>query len=446
MVFSPDRAYLVNTCTGKPVFITGEDAFSLVGQLSNSDIESYLSDRAGRGFNLIWVGAVDNTYSRHPPANALGQSPFNGPPFTHEQEAFFAHLDDVLQRAASHGITVLLNPTFSGYVCDDAYGWCPELEAASDSDITAFGAYLGNRYKSYSNIVWLIGGDAKFTPQEGTIRAMLNGLLGRKTIKRKLNDLAEGIRSVDKVHLMTAENIRGQAALDQWSHSSWMTLNSTYSLPSATGSDAAKNYQRLDFLPFFLLEDYYENEHNMTELEIRREGYWAVLSGATLGRMWGNNPIWCFDSPNPPDACNTTTNWQSQLSSAGSVGQQWLGALFRSREHWRMAPDIDHAVVTVGYGAGESLTTAARTRDGQTVIAYIPNGNAATLSVDMTKITSASKMAKGWWFNPSNGATTPIGNFANAGSHSFTPPDSNDWVLVIDDADAKLPAPGGAAL
>ena len=85
---------------------------------------------------------------------------------------------------------------------------------------------------------------------------------------------------------------------------------------------------------------------------------------------------------------------------------------------------------------------ASRTSDGQTIIAYIPNGNATTLTVDMNKISSGINLATCWWFNPSSGAATLIGNYANSGTRNFTPPDSNDWILVIDDAAANLPAPG----
>ena len=134
--------------------------------------------------------------------------------------------------------------------------------------------------------------------------------------------------------------------------------------------------------------------------------------------------------------------WKSELGSAGSVGQSWFGKLFRSREHWLLVPDIDHTVVTAGYGSGSKLTTTARTSDGQTIIAYTPIGNRTTLSVDMSKITSASKRAKCWWFNPRSGSATRIGNFPNFGTRKFTPPNSNDWVLVIDAADANLPRPG----
>src|SRR4029077_7084710 len=41
---------------------------------------------------------------------------------------------------------------------------------------------------------------------------------------------------------------------------------------------------------------------------------------------------------------------------------------------------------------------------------------------------------------------TLIGIFPNSGTQNFTAPDGNDWVLVIDDASANLPAPGSGTV
>ncbi len=427
MVLSQDGTHLVNTQTNKPVFITGEDAFTLNGNLSNTDIETYLADRQAKGYNLIWIAAVDNTYSISPPKDSQGNSPFSGGDFLNMQEPYFAHLDSVIQRAAAHGITVLLNPAFSGFGCSG--GYCQQMEAASDATMTTYGAYLGSRYKNSPNIIWLIGGDADVAGQGSAL-------------KNKLNDIAVGIRSADTVHLMTAENIRGQSSLDEWSGSSWLNLNGLYNLPSDFPSAANTNYQRGDFLPIFEMEDYYEGEHSMTPLGLRTEAYWAVLSGAYLGQLFGNNAIWTFG-----DTFDTMgQTWQSQLGSTGSVDRSTLGKLFRSREHWKMVPDINHAVAISGYGSGSTLSVTSRTNDGQTIMSYIPTGNATTLTVDLTKITSAGGQAKCWWFNPGSGVTSSAGMFANTGTQNFTPPDANDWVLVIDDASAGLAAPGSADL
>jgi len=437
MALDANKSHLVNTFTNKPVFITGEAAWSLIAQPSDADVDTYLEDRASRGFNAIIVNLIEHQYSDHAPADYYGDAPFSGPSFSIPNERYFAHADSVIRRAAAKGTTVFLFPVYLGYgsgACNKSNeGWGTDMENTSDDVMRAWGVYVGNRYKSFPNIVYVIGCDAD-------PRTCSPSLVG------KLNDVATGIKSADSVRLMTADNAGQQSALDVWSGYPWLDINLMYN-----SSDPGKlnfEYTRPDFLPFFMDEDEYENEHQTTPVRLRTRQYWSVLSGAYLGSFIGNNPIWCFGETNPASAvpCVNTKYWKSELSSAGSVGQSWFGKLFRSREHWRLAPDINHTAVTAGYGSGPTLTTTARTSDGQTIIAYIPNGNATTISVNMSKITSTDESAKCWWFKPSNGSTTWIGNFPNSGTHDFTPPDTNDWVLVIDDAKADLPAPGSADL
>ncbi len=206
--------------------------------------------------------------------------------------------------------------------------------------MTAYGKFLGNRYKSYPNIIWVLGGDAD---------------PAQTSIYTKLSNLATGIKSVDAVHLMTFEASRftngkpvpggGYSSLDVLSGPpSWLDLNWVYLVPTSIPTGAASNYTRSPWLPPLLGEDYYELEHSMTAFQLRQEGYWAILSGAYLGRIFGNEAIWTFNSPNAETPGIPT--WQSQLGSVGSVEQSILGALFRSREHWKLVPDIDHLAMT----------------------------------------------------------------------------------------------------
>jgi hypothetical protein len=72
---------------------------------------------------------------------------------------------------------------------------------------------------------------------------------------------------------------------------------------------------------------------------------------------------------------------------------------------------------------------------------YVPVGR--TFNVRMDKISGAK--VKAWWFDPRNGKATVIGTFANRGERAFTPPAPGellDWVLVLDDAAKRYPAPG----
>ena len=164
MVLSPDKTHLINSITKKPVFITGEAAWSVIAQPSDADAEIYLADRAARGFNAIIVNLIEHQYADHAPADRHGDAPFSGPVFSTPNEAYFAHADQVISRASAHGITVFLFPVYVGYStgrCNfENEGWGTDMETASDAVMRDWGVYVGNRYKGFSNIVYVIGADA----------------------------------------------------------------------------------------------------------------------------------------------------------------------------------------------------------------------------------------------------------------------------------------------
>jgi hypothetical protein len=450
ITLDPTGKFLINSITKKPVFITGDAAWSLITQLDNSDVEVYLSDRASRGFNYIWCAAADNYSQSNAPRNFYGYSPFDGADFTHEDAAYWAHVNYVLERAGFYGITVALSPGFVGLTSQG--GYLKSYQNSSETVVTAYGEFLGNRYKGFPNLIWALGGDVD--PKTGVLP--------------KLTALAKGIRSKDKVHLIAAEGEPRFAALDTFGNTSWMDLNWLYFHTNNIPGGVSSNYSRSVWLPPFLGEGWYEdsiyeNNSSVTELELREQGYWAVLSGAYLGNGgFGNSPLWYFNGR--PFARAGDRTWQSELASPGSIGQMNLGKLFRSREHWKLVPDVNHKVMTAGYDSrsffsasweavrsfarraqyrlGSASSVAARTSNGATIVAYVPNGNAATITIAMNEITDAGSEAKCWWFNPRDGSSTLIGSLTTLSTHKFTPPDANDWVLVIDSLGAKLAAPG----
>src|ERR1035437_5659591 len=111
------------------------------------------------------------------------------------------------------------------------------------------------------------------------------------------------------------------------------------------------------------------------------------------------------------------------------------------RVQWdTLIPDFENHVITSGYGTLDSkdYVASARTSNGNTIIAYLPSKR--TVTVDMSNI--QGEKAKCWWYNPSNGKAIVSGTYNNFGFRSFTPDSEGDWVLVIDNASMKLPAPG----
>jgi Protein of unknown function (DUF4038)/Putative collagen-binding domain of a collagenase len=468
MTLSADRTHLVNTFTNKPVFISGDTAYNLVTQpASDADVEAYLSNRQAKGINLIWVGLVDATNHGkgvHLPGsspgegntqtNAHGDSPWNGgADFTGMETAtaYWDHVDDVLKRASAHGITVLAGTAFTGTFDKCDFPYYRSMMATPDAALRAYGAFLGGRYKSYPNVIWLLGGDA-------------NVKLCGSNLAKKIDDIARGILSADSRHLMAIEatnGVWGEASTTSWSSSTfgpdnpsgWLTLGTIY--PKGTPDidfsaeieqivfQSATEIAASPFVPFFSVEDSYEYEpwsgHAYNAQQLRQQAYTEVLSGAILGRLFGSAGVWPFGA----GCCQYGSKWKAAMDHPASFDQQRVGQLFRSREHWKLVPDTSHSVVTAGFGSGSTLAVTARTSDGQTIIAYVPNGNRTTLTVDMEKITSNVHQAAGWWFNPASGLTKRLGTFANSGKRDFTAPDTQDWVLVIDDPEANLPAPGG---
>ena len=415
-----DKTYLVDQ-DNRPFFINGDSAWSLVVNTTQAEAAQYLQDRAAKGYNAIIVNLIDRAFGENVPNNLAGDPPFTTPnDFTTPGTAYWNRVDWVLNEAAANGIVVFAHPLYLGYQCG-AEGWCQAAKNSSVAAMRAYGEFLGQRYANQPNIVWVIGGDANPVAEgvESQVMAMVNG-----------------IKIYDSVHLMTAHN-DGQSAIGPaWADDSWIDLNTIYTY-SYTHQVTLDEYNRADTRPIYLQETGYEREHSATDLEVRRQGWWAVLSGAQLGHFFGNCPIWGFD--NVLGYCSAPSGgWQGQLNSTSSNQLSYVGKLFASRAFYLLIPDQTSSVMTNGVQSGATKATTARATDGSSVIAYIPTSR--LVRIDMTKV--AGSQGHAWWFNPRDAGTVDLGTFDNTGSRDFTPPDANDWVLVIDNASLSLPAPG----
>jgi hypothetical protein len=403
----PDHRHLIDQ-RGRPYLIQGDAPWSLISGLTQEEAERYLEKRRSQGFNSIIVNLIEHKFRG--PVNRYGEGPFaTAGDFSTPNEKYFAHADWVIRKAAEKGIQVFLAPIYLGYIGTDE-GWVEETLSNGIEKCGNWGRYVGNRYKDFDNIVWLMGGDRN----PGTSLDAVNAI-------------AAGIKEYDQRHLFAAHVHPESIAADQYASGGWLDLNSTYTY-SIVHQNLLADYNRLPTRPFFLIESTYEGEHNASNVQIRRQAYWAILCGGT-GQFMGNRPIWLFDP-----------GWQSAMDATGSQDMTRLNALFSSRAWYQLIPDQKHEIVVDGLGEfrGLDYLAAARTSDGRTLIAYLPT--ARTFTVDMTKI--SGKLAKGWWFNPRTGKSIPAGECATKGKKQFTPPADGDWVLVLDDAALKAPPPG----
>ena len=415
LAVSPNDRYLQDA-RGRPLLVHGDAAWSLIAQLTREDAESYLRDRRARGFNTILVSLVEHLFSSNAPANIYGDSPFQRPgDFTTPNEAYFAHAEFVLRRTAEEGFLVLLAPAYVG-AGGGPHGWYQEMLANGVSTMRRYGAYLGRRYRSLDNIVWVHGGDYSAPRRE------------------IIDSVAEGIVSEIPGSLHTAHGSPGLTAADHWGDAPWLALNNVYTY-DPVASEAARAFGLSPPKPFILIESRYEEPGQVDEWQVRGQAYQALLSGAA-GHVFGNAPIWHFDGPGtePPGL-----DWRAALSSRGAVSMTHLAALLVALRWWDLVPDLEGEVLVGGRQKGRAQAVAAATHDGRLAIVYSPT--IRTLKIALARLAGPRVRAR--WYDPSAGLFfEALGSpFATASTQPFRSDRNNragyeDWVLVLESLEA----------
>lgn len=304
----------------------------------------------------------------------------------------------------------------------ETIGWLSTLRNKGVKAAYAYGQYLGKRYAGFNNVMWISGNDFDLwtIPSDDDL----------------VQAIAKGIRSVAPSQLRTVElHVRTSSSFDDPRWIPLIDLNSTYTY-SPTYIQMLHSYNQKPVAPAYLVEAHYDLEDVGdpkdfgTPLVLRKEEYWTMLTGGT-GQFYGNAYSWSFKD-----------GWQSHIDTPG-VAQIGIWKRFFSSLPWQdLVPDQDHSVVTDGLGTYGDVTTrvsesdyctAARSADGDTVVAYLPTNRVATVNMS-----SLRAPAQGKWFDPTNGSYHEIagGPLANNGSRKFTSPGKNhdgdeDWVLLL---------------
>jgi len=400
----------------RPFLITGDSPQALMVNLSEAEADAFFADRQAAGFNVVWINLLCATYTggRADGSTYDGIVPFTTPDdLSTPNESYFARVDDMLRLAAQHGLTVLLDPAETG-------SFLAVLNANGVTKSRNYGRYLGTRYRSFDNIIWMSGNDFQTWPNAGDDAVV--------------QAVARGIQDTDERHIHTVElDYSVSGSLDDPSWAPLIQLNASYTY-YPTYAQVLADYDRPNAIPTFLVEANYEFEHNAADLGtpeiLRRQAYWSLLSGAA-GQLYGNKYTWPFVS-----------GWESNLDTPGSAQMGHVKFLFESRRWYDLIPDQDHTVVTAGNGTfadGGALgdndyLTAARTADGALAMAYMPT--VRTITVDMSRLAAPAYAS---WYDPSDATFTAIPGspLPNTGTRNFTPPSTNadgdgDWVLVLE--------------
>ena len=408
---SANQRYFVDQ-NNVPFLIAGDSPQYMILAISEADADSYMADRQAIGFNTLWISLVTGfvnggTYDGILPFTVIGD-------LSTPNEAYFARADDMLRLAALHNLLVLLNPL-------DSAGWLDVLRSNGLAVARDYGRYLGNRYQTFDNIVWMSGNDFQWwgDPNDDAL----------------VQAVALGIKDNDTRHTHTIEmDPPTSGSLDDPAWAPIIALNASYTYVP-TYAQVLYDYNRPNFIPTFMVEANYEFENNTgqelgTPQVLRLQEYRAQLSGAA-GQLYGSGYIWHF-----------APNWRSYLDTPGATQFGYFINLFSPRRWYDLVPDQTHSLVIAGYGTytdtGTNLAsdylTAAATADGTLALAFMPT--LRTITVDMSRMSGPTTAR---WYDPASGTFQSVAGspFPNVGTQDFTPIGPNadgngDWALVLE--------------
>jgi hypothetical protein len=403
----------------RPFLVVGDTAWSLIVQVPAPDVDRYLDNRHVKGFNSLLVNLLEHKFADDPPRTRAGLEPFTVPgDFAHPNDAYFEYAATVVRKAGTRGQAVWLCPAYLGYG-GEGEGWFRAIKAAGPQAMRSYGRYVGRKFRDLPNIVWVLGGD--YTPPAAD----------RWTV----DEVAAGIQETAPKHLMTGHGSPGQSAAVAYPDRKWLDINVTYSYEPALHRPVRHDYQQQPVHPLVMLESTYENEHNATPDQIRRQAYWAILSGA-CGQFFGNSPIWHFDGPG---VAPITKKWLDEMDGQGSRDMAQLRNLFSSLPWHRLAPDTQETVKVAGDDGNLGHATTAITPERDLAITYIPAVPGMAQRSVTVRLDRFAKSVRLRWFDPTSGRYIAVPDVPakTDGEFSCNTPGLNargagDWVLVTE--------------
>ncbi len=429
---SENKRYLLKN--DKPFFWMGDTAWELFHRLDREDAEYYLKKRAQQGFTVVQAVVLAEFDGLQVP-NVYGDKPLIDNDPTKPNEAYFKHVDYIIDKAHEYGITIGLLPTWGDKLNKGTWGKGPEVFEVANA--TPYGKWVGLRYKNKPNIIWILGGDRN--PRPGTKdvevwRAMASGIV-------------DGVGHQNQA-LITYHPQPNREGSSEWFHQEdWFDFNmfQTGHCRDAAIYDLIQSaYQRNPTKPVIDGEPIYEDHpvcFNANDLgtsnayDVRKSAYLDLFAGA-FGHTYGCHDIWQMYTPNREAVNGPHVYWQQAIELPGAKQMRHVRKLLESRNVLDRVPD-QSLIVENNLSAHERIQA---TRGKDYAFVYSAIGKPFTLSLGKISGTEVNTH----WYNPRTGNTEFVEKIENKGSRIFTPPGKGygqDWVLILDDASKNYSKP-----
>ena len=419
---------------GKPFFWMGDTAWELFHRLDREDADYYLKKRAAQGYTIVQAVALAE-FNGLKEKNPYGEVPLINDDPTKPNEAYFKHVDYIVDKANEYNLNIGFLPTWGDKIFKGGWGSGPEIFNPENAKI--YGKWLGERYKNRKNIIWILGGDRnprKDSKDVEVWRAMAAGI-------------AEASGGNDKT-LITFHPQPNQEGSSEWFHGDeWFDFNMFQTGHCRDNDVYAKikgSYDRSLIKPVLDGEPIYEDHpvcFNANDLgtsnayDVRKSAYLDLFAGA-FGHTYGCHDIWQMYSKKREAVNSPNIFWQQAIDLPGANQMKYVRKLLESRPILDRVPD--QSLIVENANSAYERIQATRGND----YAFIYSAYGKSFTVNLGKI--SGNQVVGYWLDPRNGKIQDLGKFENKGTKQFTTPSlgyGQDWILILDDASKNYAKP-----
>lgn len=421
---------------GTPFFFLADTCWTGPALSTADDWDVYLKDRKKKGFTAIQFNCVSPW--RTALTDATGRTSYSvkdGKLVPNED--FFKQLDARLKTVNAYGMLAVPVLVWAHKTGDAGFD-LPE------DQIVALVKYEVDRYKS-DYCLFILAGDARYN----------------QTDAEKWKRVGRAVFGTGSPLLVTTHPTGMNWPWREWADEKWLTvlgyqsghgddanavkwIHSGPVAASAKKADPTRPVVRTDVAvrPIINLEPPYEGHFGYqtrqphSAYSVRRAVYYSLLSTPVAGVTYGGHGVWSWHTkPGEPPTDHPGTgpakHWKEALALPGAAEMGHARKLFESVPWTQLEPSPELVIQGVKDDPTKFVACAA-TSDRKVMVLYYPAGAKAALVPAVPLVGTTVT-----WFDPRTGDSKTGGG--------LTPPNADDWVLVIRQAErpgAGLPPAG----
>jgi hypothetical protein len=271
---------------GTPFYYVADTPWHLLQDVSLDEAQQFIDTRLRQGFTALQLNALGMRDDPNAQGDRFGNWTVLNPPY-------WSHVDAVLKYMEHRGMVAYILPIWAFNWACPGPGKCPSgRSSASLSDHYAFGETLGARWRSYGNIVWVLGGDIS-DPPVAKYRQLLAGI--RAGGARQLltaHPRAPGSSSrfmPAELDFFSVQNRPGRSGGGGTNTTGELTRKDALATFPAARSGSGRTIK-----PVLVAETWYEDwtDGGVVDLQYKRgpmlrDAYWGARLSGSLGEGYG---------------------------------------------------------------------------------------------------------------------------------------------------------------